>query len=53
MKVIPIKDFQVGNNQNLTLMGGMNVIESEETALLARSFSTPNHSIVLSRLKLP
>ena len=34
MKVIPIKDFQVGNNQNLTLMGGMNVIESEETALL-------------------
>lgn len=34
MKDIPIKDFQVGNNQNLTLMGGMNVIESEETALL-------------------
>ena len=34
MKVIPIKDFQLGNNQNLTLMGGMNVIESEETALL-------------------
>ena len=34
MKVIPIKDFQVGNNKNLTLMGGMNVIESEETALL-------------------
>ena len=34
MKDIPIKDFHVGNNQNLTLMGGMNVIESEETALL-------------------
>ena len=34
MKVIPIKDFQVGNNKNLTLLGGMNVIESEETALL-------------------
>ena len=34
MKDISIKDFQIGNDQGLTLMGGMNVLESEETALL-------------------
>ena len=34
MKDISIKDFQIGNDQDLTLMGGMNVLESEETALL-------------------
>ena len=34
MKDISIKGFQIGNDQDLTLMGGMNVLESEETALL-------------------
>ena len=34
MKDISIKDFQIGNDQDFTLMGGMNVLESEETALL-------------------
>ena len=34
MKDISIKDFLIGNDQDLTLMGGMNVLESEETALL-------------------
>ena len=34
MRDISIKDFQIGNDQDFTLMGGMNVLESEETALL-------------------
>ena len=34
MKDISIKGFQIGNDQDLTLMGGMNVLESEETTLL-------------------
>ena len=34
MKDISIKHFQIGNDQDLTLMGGMNVLESEDTALL-------------------
>ena len=34
MKDISIKDFQIGNDQDFTLMGGMNVLESEDTALL-------------------
>jgi 3-deoxy-D-manno-octulosonic acid (KDO) 8-phosphate synthase len=34
MKDISIKDFQLRNDQYLTLMGGMTVLESEETALL-------------------
>ena len=34
MKDISIKDFQIGNDEDFTLMGGMNVLESEETALL-------------------
>ena len=34
MKDISIKHFLLGNDQDLTLMGGMNVLESEEMALV-------------------
>ena len=32
MKDISIKDFQIGNDQDFTLMGGMNVLESEDNS---------------------
>ena len=33
MKDISIKDFQIGNDQDFTLMGGMNVLESKDLAM--------------------
>ena len=41
MKDISIKDFQIGNDQDFTLMGGMNVLESEELVMqVAEKFKT-------------
>ena len=34
MNDLKLKDFSIGNDQSMTLMGGMNVLESRDLAMM-------------------
>ena len=49
-----LRDFNIGNSENMTLMGGMNVLESRDLALqVAESFKQATDDLKINYIFKP